>query len=328
MFFSIILPIYNVEAYLSRCIESIQMQECKDFEVIIIDDESTDNSLQIAKEASKKYGNIVIIEQPHAGQASGRNKGLKEAKGEYITFIDGDDYWESGYLENIKQVLSESKPDLCVGASFFLVRNGEKTRQTSLNCVGISECGTVDILFREEKIPGAMWLVICKRSIIEEQQITFSEELLCNEDFDFIMKMVVASKRVVVYSKPYYNYFRDNVTSTYAVISGQKIHSYMVAYRKWFDYFSEQDFSYSEKIRNAISHNYLWAYYQLIDLPIREISFIKDIKYLKETQYILKNTMGEKNIVWTVIYKKLHKKIHQLGHTVKKILITKERKQS
>ena len=322
MFFSIILPIYNVEEYLSRCIESIQMQACKDFEIIIVDDESTDNSLQIAKEAKEKYGNIVILEQSHAGQAAGRNKALKIARGEYITFIDGDDYWEDGHLEQLKQLLCKTKPDLCVGLSFFIIQDGKKTTQTLVKCENEVEYGSVDILFREEKIPGSMCMLTCKRSIIQENRIAFSEELLCNEDFDFFMKVVVSSKNAMIFSKPYYNYYRDNFSSTYAMMSGEKIHSYMIVYRYWFDYFTRYDSycSYGETIRSAISQNYAWAYYQLIDLPLKDNFFKTDILYIKETQYILKNMIADKHIVRSIYMEKIKREIHRLGHNVKEAI--------
>jgi glycosyltransferase involved in cell wall biosynthesis len=328
MLFSIIIPVYNVEEYLDRCIESIQRQECKDFEIIIIDDSSTDHTLQAAKKAKEKYGNIVIIEQDHAGQATARNKGIAAAKGAYIVFIDGDDYVEPGYLAHLQRLIETSQPDLCMAANFYSVQAGEKTRHIAIRSDKPTEYGTPEILFRDGKMPSAMWLMTVKCSVILEHQINFSEELLCNEDFDFIMKVVRFSQSVVLYEGPYYNYFRDNETSTYAKINGDKIFSYMMPFRKWFDYFSRYAdvYPYSQNARKCIARGYRWAYYQLIDLPIRDPYFKKDILFLWETKYVLEGVLPTKAIVLRVFVEKIRRKIHRVGHLWKEELKGRKRR--
>lgn len=96
---SFIIPIYNAESYLRRCVESVLTQTLKDIEVILIDDGSTDGSLQLAQTLSKQDERIVVLTQAHAGQSAARNKALLYAKGEYIAFVDADDSIVPEWLE-------------------------------------------------------------------------------------------------------------------------------------------------------------------------------------------------------------------------------------
>lgn len=105
---SVIIPIYNNDKYIKTCLESILNQTLKDIEIICIDDESTDSSLEILKEYKNKYNNIHLITQKHSKQGAARNKGLEIAKGKYITFVDSDDYLKDDMLEKLYK-LSESK---------------------------------------------------------------------------------------------------------------------------------------------------------------------------------------------------------------------------
>lgn len=96
---SVIVPVYNVEEYLPTCIESILNQTYKDLEILLIDDGSTDNSGKICDKYAKEDGRCIVVHQPNKGVSEARNTGLKHATGEYISFIDGDDYIHPQMLE-------------------------------------------------------------------------------------------------------------------------------------------------------------------------------------------------------------------------------------
>ena len=96
---SVIIPVYNVEKYLRICLESILNQNFKGYEIILINDGSTDNSLNICREYEKKYSNIIVINEENSGPSAARNKGLEYAKGKYISFIDSDDELLPNYFK-------------------------------------------------------------------------------------------------------------------------------------------------------------------------------------------------------------------------------------
>ena len=106
---SIIVPIYNVEKYLPRCIESILNQTFKDFELILVNDGSTDSSYEILKEYENKYDNFRVINQKNGGLSAAKNAGIKIAKGEYIAFLDSDDYLDKNFLETLYNMAVNNK---------------------------------------------------------------------------------------------------------------------------------------------------------------------------------------------------------------------------
>ena len=119
---SIIIPVYNCEEYIKKCIDSIIEQTYKDFEVIIINDGSTDNTNYILNEY-KNYSNIIIINQNNHGVSYSRNVGLEKAKGNYICFIDGDDYIDKDYLSTLASHNNNDKYDWIISGIFDFHNN-------------------------------------------------------------------------------------------------------------------------------------------------------------------------------------------------------------
>ena len=111
---SIIIPVYNVKLYLDNCIQSVIQQSYTDFECILVDDGSTDGSSEICDQWAEKDNRIIIVHQPNGGVSSARNKGLEQAKGEYICFIDSDDWVDVDYLSAMINNLKEKETDLII----------------------------------------------------------------------------------------------------------------------------------------------------------------------------------------------------------------------
>ena len=111
---SIIVPVYNVEKYLDRCIQSILVQSFKKFELVLINDGSTDNSLKICQKYREEDNRIVLISQPNKGLSAARNTGLENIHGEYVCFIDSDDFVEKNYLRSLYNNLEKNKADISI----------------------------------------------------------------------------------------------------------------------------------------------------------------------------------------------------------------------
>lgn len=111
--FSIIVPIYNVERYLEQCIESVLAQDYQNYELILVDDGSPDNSIDICAKYAKQYSNIVFIHKINGGVSDSRNAGIQIARGEYLMFLDSDDYWEgTTVLSDLQKIITENNPDI------------------------------------------------------------------------------------------------------------------------------------------------------------------------------------------------------------------------
>ena len=124
---SVILPVYNVEKYLKECLDSILNQTLQEIEVICVDDGSTDRSLEILREYEKKDKRVIVLTQENKGAGAARNKGLAIAKGEYLSFLDSDDFFASGMLEEAYRRCVEKKAQICV---YQVLRYNEKTKET------------------------------------------------------------------------------------------------------------------------------------------------------------------------------------------------------
>ena len=116
MTISVVVPIYNTSIYLSKCLESLINQTYKDIEIICINDGSTDNSLEILNKFQKKDNRIKIITQENQGLSAARNKGIVEANGEYISFIDSDDWVDLDFFEKLITALEKEHADIAAGS--------------------------------------------------------------------------------------------------------------------------------------------------------------------------------------------------------------------
>ena len=127
---SIVVPVYNVEKYLDRCMESLVNQTLKDIEIILVDDGSPDNCPQMCDEWAKKDDRIVVIHKENGGLSSARNAGIKLAKGQYIGYIDSDDYAELNMFEILYNCAKENDVDFVMSDYWRNKQSGEKIKKT------------------------------------------------------------------------------------------------------------------------------------------------------------------------------------------------------
>lgn len=202
---SFIVPVYNAAPYLHRCIGSILGQTYQNYELILINDGSTDNSLEICQEYAGKE-NLIIITQPNAGVSAARNAGLRMATGDYYFFVDSDDWIEEQSLEHISQYLNTNNADvLRIGCQ--IVRNGSAMPE-SLNKTGKIAIG---VLMKRKYFCPALWGYLFKASLIRENKIAFIQSLKYSEDSNFIFKCLSISKCIHLLDEQVYNYnVREN----------------------------------------------------------------------------------------------------------------------
>lgn len=205
---SIIIPVYNVEQYLPQCLDSILSQSYKDFEVILINDGSTDNCGEICDQYAKRDKRIKVIQQKNSGVSSARNKGLQEGKGHFFTFIDADDYINPHYITNL---ISNKDEDLVIGGLFFL-NTGFKNRIKS----EIYKNEQIADFIRKH-ISGLYFTSPCaklyKRSIIKRCLIRFDEKMRIAEDLDFNLQYLKHCKWIRINPTNDYIYRDPIITS-------------------------------------------------------------------------------------------------------------------
>lgn len=205
---SVVIPIYNSEKYILKCIQSVLDQTFTDYELILVNDGSTDNSLSIIKEFENKDQRIIIYNQENRGVSCARNSGLKLASGRYITFIDSDDYVEPDFLEQLV-----SKTEASVDFVFSGMRNihAEIVKKKICQKDYYWDLDTEDdfIKFLYQPLQSSPCAKLYSNSIIQKNQLRFDLSLSCAEDRDFNMKFFNFIRKAVSLSYVGYNYRRD-----------------------------------------------------------------------------------------------------------------------
>ena len=198
--FSIIVPVFNLEEYIGKCLDSIFNQTFKDFEVIVVNDGSSDKSLEIIK----KY-DVVLIDQKNKGVSESRNNAIKKAKGEYLLFVDGDDTIEKELLEEINKVLDDN-PDI---VRFQSRETFDDKDPVDHEEEGFDTCNGVEAF---EKIVNYHYietvaLYAVRREYYEKEQFTFEKNML-HEDFRLIPLVIIKADKVKSIPFIGYNYYQ------------------------------------------------------------------------------------------------------------------------
>ena len=194
---SVIVPIYNVEKYLRKCLDSLVNQTFKDFEVILVNDGSTDSSQDIIDEYKSKYPFIKAIKKENGGMSSARNVGLEYATGEYIAFVDSDDYVEIFFLEKLYNKAIEDNSDMVICDYYGL--NEEEKRYIKCHMLFSPEQK------REYLVsPPMVWNKLIKKTILDK--VKFREGIFY-EDLDICVRMLPMINKIAFVDEPLYNYY-------------------------------------------------------------------------------------------------------------------------
>ncbi len=220
MKFSIVIPVYNAEKYLSQTLQSIRNQTHEDFEVIMVDDGSTDNSAHICETVAKEDNRFILIQKKNAGVSSARNIGIRYAKGEFILFIDSDDWIEKDALTICRQHLQTTHADeLIFGMSFDIEKDGKKQR--SLNKSHNKQLlQAIDFAPAFKSLYGNNYLTSsCNRMVslrtLRSNKLLFDEGISNYEDYEFNLRTLGYCKNVMVIPDMLYHYIirQDNSNS-------------------------------------------------------------------------------------------------------------------
>jgi len=228
--FSVIIPLYNKAAYIEKAIRSVLAQTYHEFELIVVDDGSTDDSFaqlsvisqQLSVEDPDSFKKLLIVDQKNQGVSMARNNGVKLAKYDYIAFLDADDTWESTYLEEMKGLMETFTEAGIYGSSYFIVKNGKK-RIAPIGIEPNFERGLINYCQVYSKIlcmPLWTGATIIRKSVFDDEN-GFNPQLKLGEDFDLWIR--VATKYPVAFlNKPLANYNQDVDLANRAI--GEKLY--------------------------------------------------------------------------------------------------------
>ena len=209
---TVIVAVYNVEKYIEKCLLSICNQTYKNLEIIVVDDGSTDESGNICDKAATHDSRIQVIHKKNQGVSSARNIGLDLATGDYVTFVDGDDYIDKDMYSSMMKQLSSNDIQMAICSFRYIYYKKNKDEKSYF---------TKDIVSQEEYLNSLLkdafgfyysvvWNKLISREVIKNNSLVFDEQWQVMEDFGFVLRLLPYVKKIAVCNKPLYNYRKNN----------------------------------------------------------------------------------------------------------------------
>ncbi|MCF7546034.1 glycosyltransferase [Enterococcus faecium] len=212
---SIIVPVFNAGKYLENLILSLMNQTYHNIEIIFIDDGSTDNSRNIVNKYCKKDSRITKIFTENSGVSSARNRGLDIASGDYICFIDADDYLEDIYVEKLLNGVRNNNVQLAI-CDYWLVYGKKKKTDNNLKSISTVNSSVIikEVLLSDNYIKGFVWNKIFDAQIIKEHSIKFNDKSFILEDMEFLIKYLCHIESIYLIHQQLYNYVQHSNSAT------------------------------------------------------------------------------------------------------------------
>ena len=214
---SLIIPVYNVEQYIGRCLQSCLCQPgvaADDYELVIVNDGTKDSSMQVVEEMVNGLNNVTIINQHNQGLSMARNAGLKAAQGEYVWFIDSDDWIEEGCLHEIIQRLTQTNVDILQLQYRNVYTDGTPNDEHYSTIEGVMKSKD---WFTRNDYYAAVPFMVYRKALLVTHQLLFHPGIY-HEDSEFKPKAVYLADTCASYDKVAYNYFKGNDNSITAVL--------------------------------------------------------------------------------------------------------------
>lgn len=284
---SIIVPVYNVEAYLKECLNSLLNQDFNgEYEIICVNDGSTDNSIEILKEYEKTNDKIVLVDQKNKGLSGARNTGFKNAKGKYIMFLDSDDYlkhnkvisllYEEVEKNSLDFVVADFEYDYEEKSKNYRIQRSESIKNKVMNGREFFDLG-----IKTKSIMSVVWNKLYRRDFLEKNNLWFYEGIIY-EDMEFTPRVYYLAPRVKYIDEVIVKY-RQREGSIMSGVNTKKMDNYLVV--------AESINSFNENYNSQTLYNFeLYMY----------VTLIRKLKYLEDKTEVtkFKKKLEERNMVY------------------------------
>ncbi len=243
---SIIVPTYNCEKYICRAINSVLSQNLKNLEIIVIDDASSDNTLNLLKQLHKNNPQIkILIQEKNQKQGAARNRGLDEARGKYIFFLDADDWLENGCLKHLLSLSEKYATEITACGTNKVWENGKKEfyHGYALSCDDKKEALNY---LADYKIGTIVWNKLYQREFIEKNKLRFSVPYE-HEDVMFSVQAIFSCQNYISIATPYYNYFQRETSLVHSKQQLLHLESYIKLYADMITFFEKNNFGKNEE---------------------------------------------------------------------------------
>lgn len=324
---SIIIPVYNSETSLRKCVESLVFGQEKDIEVILIEDCSQDNSWELCKKLANEYSEVKCLRNSeNKGVSYTRNQGIKAAMGRYVLFVDSDDWVSGKYVKDLLNAVCQNQDTLIICGFCFLdvLHNNRKNFVWKMNGEKVYHLVTKDLFKLQYKLLlQQLWNKIFRRDIIIDNGVFFDETQSMGEDFQFVLDYIQAAqiKKYVIINRPLYYYIRtkrSSLMSKFGLIENEKEFRRLKQLR---DICGSDDVHVNVMYRNSVhdlKNNYI---YQICKnskkSKIEKIEFIENIVrdgnakayYRKQQKVIAKENIVKIKDDWRRLFKRTQERI-------------------
>lgn len=282
---SVIVPVYNVEKYLKRCVESIIAQTYRNIEIILVNDGSTDNSPKICDEFALMDSRIKVIHKKNEGVSAARNTGIVISTGQFIAFCDSDDWLDVDMLSYLYQLMKKTSCEIASCPVWYDYDDKKRNSSELLNKEKIYNAKEAIIeLHKGRYLHHWVWNNLFKRELIEKQR--FSCKLSLGEDYVFMCKALDKCNGIIVGSKPKYHYFQRQSSVCNAGYTYKNYQS-LLMYNQYRKYFIEK---YPEYV-NIFDAHFILEEMAVITAMIKNDKFNRSI--IKQIQSHIKRHLRE-----------------------------------
>lgn len=284
---SIIIPIYNTEKYLRECIESILNQDMRDFELILVNDGSTDGCAQICEEYKNKDDRIIFVTKDNGGVSDARNMGINIAKGKYLIFCDSDDTMVSGALKKTVLYAEKHMCDITMCTYILDYEDGSVPETENINFDEEKYndmCETISA-YMKDIVPWSACRNIIRRELAENNGIRYNGEFYCAEDCDFYFNICKYSSRFGSINQPIIRYRAARENSTSNTYNKRNVESISKVYDKWIRFFKHNYGKHADGIMTALSEHYYYLVIEVLKSGDKELIGICD-RYKSVLRYV------------------------------------------
>ena len=286
---SIIVPVYNVEPYLDRCMQSLLKQTLKEIEIIMVDDESPDHCPQLCEDYKAKYSNVKVVHKKNGGLGFARNSGLEVAKGEYVAFIDSDDFVDTDMFQHLYEYAIENNCD-AVFCGYNIYKDAEHIRKMQENTDYILRRGKDDVkkvlldmvgpepsYHSDAKLLMSVWRAIYSHKVIEDNHLRFvSERVYIAEDIMWHIDFLPCCQCVGLIPQTHY-YYCDNGTSLTRTYRADRFQKELFLYHTQEEKLREAGYGEAE-FRTRLNRQLLMKTRVCIS---QQVTFLKQLGYIK-----------------------------------------------
>ena len=283
---SVIVPVYNVEIYLTKCLESIVQQKYNNLEIILVDDGSTDNSGNICDEYASKDDRIVVIHKNNGGLSDARNRGINRAQGEYLTFIDSDDFVSDEYILYLYELILRSDADISVcGYDRVWEKQITHSRPKQNKYIVLNRCRALATLLYQKEFTSSAWAKLYKKNVWKGIRFPMGQ---LHEDVA-VMYLLFAQAKVVVYGDAKHYYYLQRGGSIVNSSFSSKRMDYIIHTQACIDYMKN---NHIMLYKAAVSRHFSACCELLAEIPSHN-----DYEIYREKLY------HEIRKYWKIVYK-------------------------